>query len=380
MTSRRTFIGMAAGLPVAAVLGSLAGCAPAADPAVAWRDPGRGETDIRRFALAWAILAPNPHNKQPWLVRLLGEDRIVMGADLSRLLPETDPFDRQIVIGFGTFLELLDMAAASKGWRTETTLWPAGEPAPRLDERPVAEVRFVRDPAVRPHPLFAQALARRTNRAPYDADRPVAAADLAALAAAARPGVTAHATAAPAALRTLRPLVLDGYRIEATTPGPYRENVEAMRIGAAEVAAHRDGISLTGPAIEVGRAVGVISREAFLRPDSIARDGFNSGGDDWAATSMAFAWLVTPANGRTDQIAAGRAYLHLNLLATARGLALQPWSQVLQEYPTMRDALQRTHRALGVEAPARVQMLVRLGHAEAPPPAPRRGLAAQLVA
>ncbi|MCA3255892.1 MAG: nitroreductase family protein [Alphaproteobacteria bacterium] len=380
MPSRRRFLQLSAAMPVAAVLASAAGCAPAADPAAAWRDPGQGEADIRRFALAWAILAPNPHNKQPWLVQLLGDDRILLRADLARLLPETDPFDRQIVLGFGAFLELLEMAAASKGWRVETRLWPEGEPAPRLDARPVAEVRFVRDPGVRADPLFAQALTRRTNRAPYDRNRTVAAADLEALAAAARPGVTAGSTAAPDAVAALRPIVLEGYRIEAETPGPYRENVEAMRIGAAEVARYRDGISLTGPVIEAGRLLGLVSREDFLRPDSFARDEFAKGGDAWAETSMAFAWLVTPGDSRTDQIAAGRAYLRLNLLATRQGLALQPWSQVLQEYPAMRDAYLRIHRTLGIAPPARLQMLVRLGHAETPPPAPRRGLAAHIVA
>ena len=32
-------------------------------------------------------------------------------ADRSRLLPETDPFSRQIMMSHGTFLELLDLAA-----------------------------------------------------------------------------------------------------------------------------------------------------------------------------------------------------------------------------------------------------------------------------
>jgi hypothetical protein len=380
MPSRRDFLTVTAALPVAALLGVPTGCAPGVDPAAAWRDTGKGETDIRRIALAWAILAPNPHNKQPWLVQFAGDDALVLRADLTRLLPETDPFDRQIVIGCGAFLELLDMAANAKGWRTEIRMWPQGAPTPRLDSRPIAEVRFARDPALRADPLFAHALERRTNRRPYDPDRPVAAADLAALAAAARPGVSVASTADGGRVAALRRIVRDGYRIEAETPGPYRENVEAMRIGRAEVARHRDGISLTGPVIEIGRTVGLLSQAAFLRPDSFAHGEFAKGGDAWADTSMAFAWLTTPGDGRDDQIAAGRAYLRLNLLATQRGLALQPWSQVLQEYPSMREAYSEVHRTLAVDAPARVQMLVRLGHADLPPPAPRRGLAAHLVA
>lgn len=46
----------------------------------AYRDP-------RMRALSYAILAPNPHNMQPWLVDLRTPDRIVLYCDLDRLLP-----------------------------------------------------------------------------------------------------------------------------------------------------------------------------------------------------------------------------------------------------------------------------------------------------
>lgn len=380
MADRRDALKLLAAMPVGMMIGLPAGCAPGIDPAAAWRQPGRGETDVRRWALAHAILAPNPHNKQPWLVQLAGADTILLRPDLSRLLPETDPFDRQIVVGCGAFLELLAMAAAERGFRADIDLWPEGEPQPRLDGRPVARVRLVRDPIAAKHPLFAQVGARRTNRLEYDGARPVADAALAALAPAARPGVAVGATVDPARLAALRSIVRRGYRVEGEAPGPYRENVEAMRIGAAEIAQHRDGINLEGPVIELGRATGLVSREAFLRPGSFAAGEFARSGEPWVRSSMAFAWLTTPGNSRRDQIEAGRAYLHLNLLATRSGLAMQPWSQCLQEYPEMRTLLREVHEALGAAPPARVQMLVRLGYADAIPPAPRRGLAEHIVA
>ena len=51
--------------------GAVSGCSPATVDATApWREPGAGERDPRRWALAHAILAPNPHNRQPWLIDL----------------------------------------------------------------------------------------------------------------------------------------------------------------------------------------------------------------------------------------------------------------------------------------------------------------------
>ena len=84
-----------------------------------WSASARRHTDPRMRALSHAILAPNPHNRQPWIIDLRTEDELTLYCDLQRLLPETDPFGRQITIGLGCFLELLRMAAAEDGYRAE---------------------------------------------------------------------------------------------------------------------------------------------------------------------------------------------------------------------------------------------------------------------
>ena len=129
-----------------------------------WKGPGQ-EADVRRWILGYAILAPHSHNLQSWLVDLYTPDEIVLRCDLGRLLPETDPFSRQIMMSHGTFLELLDIAARERGLRAEITLFPEGAfGTEKLDQRPVARIRLMPDPGVRRDPLFAQILKRRTNR------------------------------------------------------------------------------------------------------------------------------------------------------------------------------------------------------------------------
>ena len=94
------------------------------DPAVArepWQNAGQKENDPRRKALSYAILAPNPHNRQPWLIDLVGNDEIVLYCDKDRHLPVTDPFDRQITIGLGAFIETLVIAASNDGYRADVT-------------------------------------------------------------------------------------------------------------------------------------------------------------------------------------------------------------------------------------------------------------------
>lgn len=376
MPSRRAFILLAGGGAVAAVTALTAFPPGLPDPAAPWADPGHGEADPRRRALAHALLAPNPHNRQPWRADLSDPGIITLRLHPDRLLPATDPFGRQILIGCGAFLELLDMAARAGGHATQISLFPAGEPGATLGGDTIARIAFTpAPPAI--DPLFRHALARRTNRLPYYPARPPAAADLSAVAAAGRvPGVIDAAfTADPARVAALRALVWRGWTREQATPAALRESVDVMRIGDRAIAADPDGISMGGPLMNLLGATGLISRAALLDPASSANAQGAALWQAMADSAPAFMWQISADNSRAAQIAAGRAYLRLALAATARGLAIHPWSMGLQEYPEMAGIYRETQALLGATPAAPVQMLVRIGHADPVPPAPRHGLA-----
>jgi nitroreductase len=335
-------------------------------------DPAAADTrdDARLRALALAILAPNPHNRQPWLFELVGEHTIAVFCDLDRRLPETDPFDRQITIGFGCFLELLAMAAAADGHLAEIMLFPDGEPQPRLDGRPLAVVTFARAGATQPDPLFAHLHDRRSNKEPFDTTRTVPAEALATLVAAA-PDLTS-ATAAPELVQALRALTFRAFELEAATPRTHLESIRLLRIGKAEIEASPDGIDIGGAVPELLAAAGLLTREAAADPASEAFAQTTEMYRDIMHTGMAYVWLVTAGNTRADQIAAGRAWARVNLAASATGLSAHPVSQALQEYPEMQEEARALPILLGVPGnPARVQMLARIGYGPVVPPSPR---------
>lgn len=374
MATRRSVLELLAGGGAA---GLMTGCAasPQIDPIAAWRNPGAGEKDPRRWALAHAILAPNPHNRQPWLIDLPGTDEIILYADTTRMLPATDPPNRQITLGCGAFLELLNLAACERGLRADMAIWPEGEPQPRLDQRPVAKIRLTPDPSIPRDRLFKQIVNRHTNRVAFDLAKPPSASALSQVTAAAVAPLSAGAISGSAEVARIIEIGARGNTLEMKTPSAARESAALTRIGAAEIARHRDGISLQGPLIEGLAAVGLMSRDAMLNPDSFATrsaiDMFNK----VLASTPAFVWLKGPDNSRTTQIAAGRAYARQQLTATALGLSIQPWSMTLQEYPEMAELYRTTQAALGATPDAPLQMLVRIGQAKAAAPSPRRGLA-----
>lgn len=378
MHDRRDVLKLIGGGAVVAATAPLSGCSGVGVSQAArgpWRNAGQYD-DPRKRALSYALLAPNPHNRQPWLVRLEGADALTLQVDPARRLPATDPLDRQIVIGCGAFLELLAIAAAEEGYRADIVAFPEGEDMKTLDTRPVARVTLVSGAGQR-DPLAAHILARRSNKTVYE-PREVAAADLQALADAGRaPGITSVTTADAGLVARLRDLTWRAHVKEVTTPAANQESVDLMRIGAREVAANPDGIGLEGGMIEFARRVGIVSRENLADPTSTA---FKQGLDLYekmAMSARAFGWLCNDNRSRGDQLAAGRAYLRMNLKATALGLGVHPWSQALQEYPEMAALYDEARALLG--GGGTVQMLYRIGYAQAIGPTPRRGLEAHLV-
>ena len=372
--SRKTFLRVLGGGIVVAAGAAVAVPRLDAMPASAvegWRGPGPEEADPRRRALAWALLAPNPHNLQSWSVDLSQPGAIVLFADRTRLLPQTDPFSRQILIGHGCFLEILSMAAAADGYRADVALFPDGEW--RLD-RPVARIVFVKQPGVAVDPLFVEVPRRRTVKGKYEARTLDPSHKVALLAGYGAPALPLAIADEPGRVDRLRALAVAGSELEMNTARTHKESIDVARIGAAEIAAHRDGISLKGPMIWALRQTGQMTPEKAMTPGTLAWNG----GRDYAlggyGSARAFGWITSGDNARTTQIAVGRAYVRLQLAATALGVALQPYSQTLQEYPEMADLCAAMHRETGTPDGAMLQMFFRLGYAGDPGPSPRRAL------
>ena len=236
---RRSFMRLVGGGTVAAATVCLAGCSSdfPAEALAPWKGPGN-EQDVRRWALAHAILAPSPHNRQPWLADLREAKAVSLFVDRTRLLPETDPWFRQIMIGQGTFIEALVLALQARGLAPGVQLFPEGEFKPReVDDRPVARLSWLpgAPPPVR-DPLFAQLLRRCTAKIDYDTTRSVQPATVEALkAAVSDPGVHFDASLDAARVARLRSLCWESAQVELLTPRTVMESVRLTRVGPGEI-------------------------------------------------------------------------------------------------------------------------------------------------
>jgi hypothetical protein len=374
--NRRHFVMGASALSVITI-GGVSYCSAAKTPKSAylpWSPKAPAPADVRLDAFRYAILAPNPHNRQPWLIALRGDDEALVFCDLEKRLPVTDPFDRQITIGFGTFFELAAIAAAQRGIEIEFTLFPEGTPSGRLDKRPIALLRFMQRQDVAPDSLFAHVLNRRSNKQSYDMKRPVDPAALSAL------SEIEHASVDQAIIAKAEAIILGAIETETRTPMAHKESVDLMRIGSAAVDAAPDGISLVGAKIETARAFGFLSAKAMLDPDSGAFEAGLKQQLETQATIPALFWISTDGNDRTHQIDAGRRYMRANLLATSFGIAMHPMSQSLQEYREMETVFKAIHALLQGDKGGRIQMLARIGYSDTnAPPTPRWPMEKHLI-
>lgn len=379
---RRRFVALLGGGAVLAAAPALGGCGSGlpARALQAWQPTDT--IDVRRFMLAHALLAPNPHNRQPWLADLRREGEITLVCDPDRLLPETDPFGRQIVIGCGAFIELAVIAAAERGVRVRVDAFPDGEPA--ADQLPggrvVARLLLQPDVSVASDPLFAQIVRRHTNKTAYHHGRAVPPAvwqqwqqTAAAL------GLKAGMVTDASRMQRLREITRMAYEREMTTPRTWLESAHLLRIGPSEIAKHRDGISIMGAMPRMASALGLFDRFEVPVRGSSNFDRVMARWPDFE-TGSGYFWLASQGKGRGSQLDAGRAYVRAHLQATAAGVDMHPLSQALQEFAEVRGEYVALHELVGFDSQKGVvQMLARVGYAvEAAGPAPRRELAALL--
>jgi hypothetical protein len=386
---RRSFIRVVGGgVVVAASSATLSGCILSSEmPAAAiadWAGP-RDEADPRRWALGYAILAPNPHNRQPWLVDLREPNAITLYCDSTRVLPETDPLGRQILIGHGCFIELLTLALAERGFNANVQIFPQGEVGATLGDigtKPIARIAL--EPGNRRDALFAHILKRHTAKEAFDVTRAVPDDAVAALrSSAAGFQVNLAYTADQTRVADLRKVAMDAARLEFETERTMMESVRLIRIGPDEINQHRDGISINRAFVRFASTVGLFDRNEFPKPGSTGHKQSNAMYEKYTSTAPAFFWLSTVGNSRTQQVISGRAYVRAHLAAVPYGLGVHPLSQALQEFAEMKPHYDRIHRLLVGKSAIEetVQMFCRIGYPSvAVGPSPRRGVQAIMKA
>jgi len=384
--NRRNLLRAAGGIGIAAAAGALwravdqdvfdAG-GNSIEPWQAWR----GEEAVGPLALVHAaILAASPHNTQPWLFRVEA-DRIELFADESRNLGAIDGERREMQIGLGCALENLLLAAPPHGLRAEVRFPDASDPA-----APVAVVALDSVPTSS-SALFEAIPHRHTNRGPYRLGSPLSTALLDELERLAGdlPDARLAFWRSEADRRAFARETLEASRAIVADDEQAHASASWIRFDADEIERHRDGLGVDALGLPplVAGLLKMLPSPNRKRID----DGWLRATEEvHTATAPLFgAVLVRDPGARAQRLAAGRLWQRVHLLATARGVAGQPLSQLVERRdrevelglaPRFGDVL----RTLVGDADWHAVLPFRLGYPErAAPPSPRREVSSVLL-
>lgn len=325
--------------------------------------------DPRLQVIAHGILAPNAHNMQSWKISLSkeSENEFTLFVETERLLPETDPYSRQITVSQGTFLELARIAAEELGYRAEIRLFPNGEfdedgSVESLARFPVAAVQIVPAEA-RPNPFYDAIFERVTNRTTY-LDKPLTPQQIQQLKSL-NPDSTLILEIFQNGedLARLKELAREGVQIESNQYGTMHETNLVLRMNERQKNEYRYGLTMDSQGLSAPAQFFMQSLGTIFPLDEEASGKF------WRKSEFqriehtpAYALIISADNSRTAQVKSGMLFSRLQLAGTTMGLSMQPTSQVLQEYPEMAKLYEEVHQEFTKNGHV-IQMMVRLGEA-----------------
>jgi len=267
------------------------------------------------------------------------------------------------------------IAATHLGYRAEIELLPeGGMTLVEYGTKPTANLSLTADPQVPVDPLFAQLPHRRTSRLPHTPQKVTDTERAAIAAATSRPGVEPGWIPDQRLAEAIE-LAVEGMEVETSGHSTYEETNQWFRFSDAEIAAKGDGLNANTTGVTGLPLVGL---RTLTRPGNwhmwFNRVAFLNAFAKATRTTQALFTLVTPTNTMADWITTGRSYVRAQLTAGGSDLRFQPISQTLQEFPQMDQLRARMAAIASISPPAKLQMLVRVGHTQPPALSPRREL------
>lgn len=335
-----------------------------------WDKHYAGKFEDPRIRLtAYGLLASNGHNMQPWKIRLDKNDSMVfyLYADSSRMTKQVDPYSRQMMVTQGTFLDYVETAGRAIGYQTNIDLFPNGSYNERnltesMDTKPVAKITLRKaDP--QSSPLFNALFIPDTNRSAYKPD-PLTPAQISKLdSLSEEPGFSVKVYQDKTNVSRIGAFAMKGAVVESGVKRVMEESAKIFRANEYQKNKYRYGFSVEGQGTsgtKMHLMQGLVTLLPSMNSEKAASDLFIQSTRESVDNTPAYVMIRTKDNSRESQVRSGMIYSRLILEASSSGLAVQPLSQILEEYPEMKQLYNGIHRDYAPDG-GTIQMLVRIG-------------------
>ncbi|MNC22107.1 hypothetical protein D3C75_700970 [compost metagenome] len=152
-------------------------------------------------------------------------------------------------------------------------------------------------------------------------------------------------------------------KAEADVPRVMEESQVIFRANEYEKNRYRYGFSMEGQGTDGFMKhvmQGIVTLFPSMNRGEAASERFVQSAQASVDHTPAYAIIRSRDNSRESQVQSGMLYSRLVLQAHALGLAVQPLSQALEEYPEMAAVYEAVHRDYAAQG-GTLQMLVRVG-------------------
>lgn len=314
------------------------------------------------------LLAANGHNVQPWKIKLDNNKNVFyLFADSERLTKEVDPFARQTMITQGTFLEYVRVAGEKLGYNTDMVFFPDGEYDEQnltesMNKKPVAKITLSK---VEPKnsKLYDSMFLPDTNRAAYKPTQLTSEQIKQLTGINTDEDMKIKIFQDEENLKKLGNYAIKGAEIES---GIHRINEESANIFRSNEYAknkYRYGFSIEGQGTSgVMKHVmqGLITLIPSFNNEKSSANLYVKSTQTAVDNTPAYAMIITKDNSRAEQVKSGMIYSRLILTAHSLGFVMQPPSQVLEEYPEMKEQYSNIHKEYAPNG-STIQMFFRMG-------------------
>lgn len=323
--------------------------------------------DKRIKVVSNGILAASGHNMQPWIINLdQDKDVFYLYANSDLLTTEVDPFARQTMITQGTFLEYIVVSGEHFGYKVNIDFFPKGQYdeqnlAISMKEKPVAKVTILEDKN-KENKLYDFMFLPDTNREIYEKTN-LTKGQLDTLITLSDEDVKIEAFDDANSLEKLSEYAIKGAEIEANIHRMNEESAKVFRVNEFEKNKYRYGYSFEGQNItglQKYLMQGLITLVPLVNNEKSSSDIYINSTKAAVENTSAYGMVITKNNSRIEQVKSGMVYSNLVLNAHYLGLVMQPLSQVLEEYPEMKEQYENFHKDYAKKGDT-IQMFFRIG-------------------
>lgn len=303
----------------------------------------------------YASLAGNSHNTQPWYVYVENDSLLFIRADFSRKLHIVDPDARGLFISLGAFIENLELAAGSLGYKAEVEIT-----AKYKSDPDIATIHLSK--SQKSGYNLSQIENRRTLRTSFH-NTEISKDHLNKLIQNHDSEIFYFSSSSEEG-KYISEQTLAAYTQQAQDDQAKQELTNWMRFSNSDVEKNRDGLTTSGMGIT---GFGGLFVRNFYKPEDSMKDSFIKTGIEKTKeqTNNCGGWLVIIQNEDSPEhwIQTGRLYEKLNLACRDLMIGFHPMNQMIEEDNFEKNANER------LSLPRVIQFVARIGYVDEYPSA-----------